>query len=220
MQHTTNTTLPFAQYGQRTGGMMGDLVTYASWAVAVACAAEGYYIFQHSKDLLAGFGLVQTNHDVISLFKFYGITGVVAFSIATQRYLKVTAVGLAGLALAGMYGTTFHINGANTFNTAKLPTVTIPTLGAANASSRDVPDAAAATTGTTPAKGGNLTKLYASAKAAGYAVGRPLNADEKAWCGQGENAVLNMSARFNCGTGYRWNPPANTTTVATKVAAK
>ena len=202
----------FGHYGQQASGTFNTAVTYASWAVAAACAAEVFYVFQHGKDLLAGFGLVHTQHDAISLLKFYGITGVVAFSLATHKYLKVTAAGLAIATLAGMYGTQFHLKAERTFDTANLPSVTSPKLGTDNSSVRDVPNSA---TGATPT-GGNLTKLYSTAKAAGYRVDRPLNADEKAWCQQGENAVLNMSARFNCGTGYRWHPPVNTSTVAAK----
>lgn len=206
----TSTTLPFAHYGHQVGGTFNSIVTYASWAVTAACAAEVFYVFQHGKDLLAGFGLVHSQHDAISLLKFYGITGAVAFSLATHKYLKFTAAGLAVVTLAGMYGTQFHLKAERTFDTASLPSVTSPKLGTGNASSRDVP-ANPTSTNTAPANG-NLSKLYANAKAAGYSVDRPLNAAEKTWCGEGDNAILNLSARFNCGTGYRWNPPTKAAT--------
>lgn len=214
--HTPNP-MGFGHYGQQASGTFNTTVTYASWAVAAASAAEVFYVFQHGKDLLAGFGLVHTQHDAISLLKFYGITGAVAFSLATHKYLKVTAAGLAIATLAGMYGTQFHLKAERTFDSANLPSVTSPKLGTDNASRRDVP----ATTGnagntSSVATKGELGKLYANAKAAGYSVDRPLNAAEKAWCGEGENAILNLSARFNCGTGYRWNPPSNNNTVAAK----
>ena len=219
-------TMPFAQYGHQATGTFNSVITYASWAVAAACAAEVFYVFQHGKDLLAGFGLVHSHHDAISLLKFYGITGVVAFSLATHKYLKVTAAGLAIATLAGMYGTQFHLKAERTFDTANLPTVTSPKLGMGDASRRDVPATTgnAGNTSSGVAIKGELGKLYANAKAAGYSVDRPLNAAEKAWCGEGENAILNLSARFNCGTGYRWNPPAKastpTTTANTTVATK
>jgi hypothetical protein len=80
------------------------------------------------------------------------------------------------------------------------------------ASTRNGPDTAI-NADATPGNG-NLTKLYATAKAAGYTVGRQLNADEKAWCNAGDNAIQSLPARINCGTGYRWNPPTTTAAAA------
>ena len=204
----------FAQYGQRTGGMLGDLVTYASWATVAACAAEGYYIFQHGKDLLAGFGLVHTHHDAISLLKFYGVTGAIAFSLATHKYIKVTAAGLAVMTLAGMYGTQFHLKAEQTFNTANLPTVTSPSL-------RDTakPSATAVTPAATDPDAGTYTttntpdELTQWAIDQGYTQLKPLTQAGKDWCTKinpstsKANQNNDAHAIVNCTTGYKWKAP-------------
>ena len=204
----------FAQYGQRTSGWMGDLVTYASYATVAACAAEGYYIFQHGKDLLAGFGLVHTHHDAISLLKFYGVTGAIAFSLATHKYIKVTAAGLAVMTLAGMYGTQFHLKAEQTFNTANLPTVTTPAL-------RDT--ATPNTPAVNPAKADSSTGEYTTnntpdelttwATEQGYTQVKPLTQGGLNWCDEINPATNKANkhndthAVINCGTGYKWKAP-------------
>lgn len=204
----------FAQYGQRTTGWMGDLVTYASYATVAACAAEGYYIFQHGKDLLAGFGLIHTHHDAISLLKFYGVVGAVAFSLATHKYIKVTAAGLAVMTLAGMYGTQFHLKAEQTFSTASLPTVTSPALNdTAKPSTTAVtpaavdPSAGEYTTNSTP------DELTQWAIDQGYTQIKPLTQAGKDWCAEINPATGKANQHndahsiVNCTTGYKWKAP-------------
>ncbi len=208
--------MPIAHYGQRATGMLGDLVTYASWATVAACAAEGYYIFQHRQDLLAGFGLVHTHHDAIDLLKFYGITGAIAWSLATHKWLKVTAAGLAVVTLAGMYGTQFHLKAERAFDTNSLPKVTSPSLRDVS-STRDTPDTAVKPAKADPKAGEYFTtstpdELAAWAAEKGYTKDRKQTKEGQDWCKEinpatgKANANDSEHALINCSTGYVWEP--------------
>ena len=175
-----------AYYVNQSGSLINIVIVGISAIVALACAVQIYFIFNYERDYLAGaIGLIHSDSSGISLLKFYIITGAIAFSIASHKYIKLVAAGLAIYALIGMYGTQFYIKSQQNFSINNLPRVTDAPL----------PTKPPADTTTTTNESRTINQKYIKTTT-------PLTKDEKDWCATHSNKT--ELSKINCSTGYIW----------------
>ena len=206
----------------RGNSMMEDVITYAGWGVTAACVAQIIWVFQYQQDLLGGLGVVNSSKDGIELIKLYGLVGAVSFSLATMKYIKLTAAGLALFAASTFYGTAFHFNTDKVLNRVNMPSVHASKLDVAdplgNTAIKPVKTTAAVdNTGWTAEQNAAFNR----AKGLGYVNRGSIGQAGKDWCiadddkdgtkngldkdVNGETPTYSVEeAYYNCMTGLKW----------------
>lgn len=206
----------------RGNSMIEDVITYAGWGVTTACVAQIFWVFQYQQDLLGGLGVVNSSKDGIELIKLYGLVGAVSFSLATMKYIKLTAAGLAVFAASTFYGSAFHFNTDKVLNRVNMPSVHASKLDVAdplnnNAVNPGKPTAAVDKSGWTPEQNAAFNR----AKGLGYVNRGAIGKAGEDWCVADEDndGVKNgidkdvngetpgystEEAWFNCATGLKW----------------
>jgi len=116
-------------YASQSGSLINVTVTGIAAIISLACAVQVYFIFTYKLDYLGGvIGLVHANSDGIAMLKFYLLIGAITFSIASFKFIKLTAAGLFIYIMVGLYGSDFYLKNQQNFSIDDLPKVGSSTI--------------------------------------------------------------------------------------------